>query len=138
MGKKLDIWYQEGLRFKCTECGKCCTGAPGYVWLTEEDIKTLAEHLQISVDVFLKTYTRLVDQKRSLTECPTTFDCVFLKGKRCTVYEARPSQCKKFPWWISNLKSRSAWEAAAIDCEGINAKDAPLFSPSQIKNLLDS
>ena len=31
-------WYAEGLRFKCTECGQCCTGAPGYVWVNEEEV----------------------------------------------------------------------------------------------------
>ena len=23
-------WYQDGLQFRCTRCGNCCTGAPGY------------------------------------------------------------------------------------------------------------
>ena len=27
-------WYRDGLRFECTRCGACCTGAPGYVWVT--------------------------------------------------------------------------------------------------------
>lgn len=130
---KLNVWYEEGLRFKCTECGKCCTGAPGYVWLTEEDIQTLSTHLKLSREAFLETYARLENNKYSLTECPTTYDCVFLKGKRCSVYEARPKQCKKFPWWPSNLRSKEAWQAAAADCEGINAPDAPLISASEIK-----
>ena len=26
-------WYRDGLRFECTRCGHCCTGAPGYVWV---------------------------------------------------------------------------------------------------------
>src|SRR5262245_18529291 len=24
-------WYQDGLEFTCTRCGKCCTGEPGFV-----------------------------------------------------------------------------------------------------------
>ena len=28
-----DTWYHLGLRFQCTGCGDCCTGAPGYVWI---------------------------------------------------------------------------------------------------------
>ena len=35
-------WYKEGLRFKCTECGKCCTGAPGYVWVNKEEVAEMA------------------------------------------------------------------------------------------------
>ena len=27
-----------GLRFECTQCGDCCTGAPGYVWVNKAEI----------------------------------------------------------------------------------------------------
>ena len=40
-------WYRDGLRFECTQCGKCCTGAPGYVWLTIPEIYRIAEFLGI-------------------------------------------------------------------------------------------
>jgi len=43
MAKK-ELWYKPGLRFKCTECGACCTGAPGYVWISEKEIKAVAHH----------------------------------------------------------------------------------------------
>ena len=36
-------WYQDGLAFSCTRCGACCTGAPGYVWVSPEEIGRLAE-----------------------------------------------------------------------------------------------
>ncbi len=35
-------WYQDGLAFTCTQCGKCCTGDPGFVWVTDEEIAALA------------------------------------------------------------------------------------------------
>ncbi len=38
-------WYQDGLRFTCTMCGKCCTGDPGYVWVTDEELAALAKFL---------------------------------------------------------------------------------------------
>ena len=31
-------WYAAGLQFGCTECGNCCAGAPGYVWISTEEI----------------------------------------------------------------------------------------------------
>jgi len=135
--KKLNVWYNEGLRFKCTECGQCCTGAPGYVWLTETDIKNLSEHLSLTREAFLKKYTRYVGSRYSLKEDSQNFDCIFLKGKKCTVYKARPKQCQKFPWWPSNLKSKNSWEDAARHCEGINSPDAPLISAIDIQNRLD-
>src|SRR5262245_42123432 len=110
-------WFSEGLRFKCTECGKCCTGSPGYVWLTPEDLQALADYLQISVSDFKKRYTRLVEGRHCLTERSPNYDCVFLQDNKCKVYGARPKQCRTFPWWIQNLKSPEAWQAAGSYCE---------------------
>jgi uncharacterized protein len=118
-------WYQNGLKFKCTECGKCCTGAPGYVWVTENEMEAIAEFLKIDLKEFMRKYVRRVGQRYSLLESKQTFDCVFLKDKKCQVYGARPKQCRTFPWWPQNLRSEQAWEETARTCEGIS-DDAPL------------
>src|SRR5688500_1701558 len=31
-------WFADGLSFTCTACGNCCTGGPGFVWITKEEI----------------------------------------------------------------------------------------------------
>ena len=36
-------WYAEGLRFKCTQCGGCCTGGPGFVWFDEDEGAAMAK-----------------------------------------------------------------------------------------------
>ena len=38
------VWYDAGLKFQCTRCGACCTGAPGYVWVNGEEIARLAAY----------------------------------------------------------------------------------------------
>ena len=58
-------WYKDGLRFACTQCGKCCTGSPGYVWITEEEVVKMAAFLKISVPEFMRTYTREVNGRLS-------------------------------------------------------------------------
>lgn len=136
VNKDNEKWYKDGLRFKCTECGKCCTGKPGYVWISEEEIKQMAEHLNISIDLFKRKYTRLVHNQYSLIEKKRQdYDCVFLEGKRCTIYQARPKQCRAFPWWVENLESKEAWEEAAKDCEGINP-EAPLVPFEEINSKI--
>ena len=60
------IWYKKGLRFKCTGCGKCCTGSPGYVWVSDDEVSVMAEKLDTSVKEFLKSYTHLVGDGLSL------------------------------------------------------------------------
>lgn len=130
-------WYKEGLHFKCTECGKCCTGSPGYVWVSKEEIATMALKLDLSVEAFCKKHTRLVGGELSLLEDPNNWDCVFLKDNQCTLYEARPKQCRTFPWWSGNLSSPRAWKQAAKGCEGIDHPDAPLVSFVEIQKHLE-
>lgn len=128
-------WYSEGLRFQCTQCGQCCTGAPGYTWVSNEEIFSIAEHLSISVEEFTKRYLRWVNGRFALLEHPRTYDCIFLKNKKCQIYEVRPKQCRTFPWWAQNLKSPEDWEEAAKYCEGIN-QEAPLHPLSTIQEQL--
>ena len=61
-------WYEKGLNFKCTECGQCCSGAPGYVWVNQEEIADMANYLNLSVQEFSSKYLRKVDGRWSLTE----------------------------------------------------------------------
>ncbi len=118
-------WYKNGLHFKCTECGQCCTGAPGYVWVGEEEVEEMAKFLNISVEEFSRRYLRKVLGRLSLLENPKTYDCVFLKEKKCQLYKARPKQCRTYPWWPALLKTEKDWIDAAEHCEGINA-EAPI------------
>ncbi len=130
-------WYEDGVYFKCTGCGKCCTGAPGFVWLTKFDLAKLAEHFNISEKEFLKTYARKVDNKHSLKEDPENYDCIFLReGKYCSVYEARPEQCKTYPYWLENIKTKKDWDNEAKFCEGINHENATLVSKEDIEKQL--
>jgi uncharacterized protein len=43
-----DPWYRDGLAFACTGCGDCCTGAPGYVWVTRAEIEAMAAALGLA------------------------------------------------------------------------------------------
>src|SRR3990172_7081258 len=99
---KQEPWFQDGLRFQCTECGDCCTGAPGYVWVGRDEIAELAEHLGVSVADFERKYVRRVGSRKSLIEYANG-DCVFFDGasRKCTVYQARPLQCRTWPFWQS-------------------------------------
>ncbi len=124
-------WYREGLSFSCTRCGDCCTGAPGYVWVEPTEIDALAKHLGLSVDNFGERYLRKVGRRYSLIEKPGG-DCVFF-DKGCSVYPARPTQCRTFPFWRSNLKSERAWDELADECPGIG--QGKLFPVEEIEVL---
>lgn len=131
--EEIEMWFKEGLSFKCTGCGQCCTGSPGYVFLSESDVEKLAEHFSMSIPEFLRKYTRLVDGGSALLDRPGSEDCIFLKNKQCSVYEDRPVQCRTFPWWVQNLRKPEDWQEAAERCEGINHPDAPIVSSEEIQ-----
>jgi len=132
-----EVWYEKGLRFKCTGCGKCCTGAPGYVWLQESDIKRLSKRLNLSREAFLRSFARQIGSRYSLKEDTKTYDCIFLKGKQCTAYEDRPKQCQTYPFWPDLLQSEKAWIEEKTRCEGIDHPDATLLSKNDIEKQCD-
>jgi len=117
---KKSEWYKKGLKFSCTECGKCCGGSPGYVWVNAREMEEMARFLNISLKEFKLKYVRRVGNRYSLLESKQTYNCVLLKDNKCSVYGARPTQCRTFPWWPENIHSKEAWEETARACEGIN------------------
>ena len=118
---KGDPWYQDGLRFECTQCGGCCTGFPGTVRVTDDEIHGLARRLGISQAEFRKGYTRSVGaEELSLQEKPN-LDCVFYDNDvGCQVYEDRPKQCRTWPFWRRVVRSAETWETEAATCPGMN------------------
>lgn len=152
-------WYEEGLKFTCSQCGNCCTGGPGYVWITGGEIALLAEHLKMTSEDVVEQYCRKIDGKFSLKEHRTPaglYDCVFLKETKvagrggsagndavghtiraCTVYPVRPLQCRTWPFWPENLASERAWDHSAKRCHGMNAPGRT-FSINQIHSIRDA
>jgi Fe-S-cluster containining protein len=111
-------WYADGLRFECTRCGNCCTGAPGHVWVNAEEIAAIAVHRGENVDETTALHTRQVGNRRSLRE-KANGDCVFFdRSKGCTVYPVRPRQCRTWPFWESNVVTPEAWERTCEICPG--------------------
>ena len=90
----------EGLlkEFKCTGCGECCRWT-GSVLLTDHDITVLADHFRLSEQEFIDQYTKLAPNRiqLALLDHPDG-SCALLEGDRCSVYEARPKQCRTFPF----------------------------------------
>lgn len=125
-------WFEGGLKFKCTGCGKCCTGSSGYVYLSQLDLERLAGFFKQPVGAFVRTSTQMVNGRRALINRRHSTDCVFLAGRTCTVYDARPVQCRTYPWWSGNLLDPEAWQEAAQVCEGIDHPGAPIISASEI------
>lgn len=94
------------MKFKCEKCpGYCCSH--GRIGVTDHDIRRLAQHFGLSE----------ADARRRLTYRHTTDgveeqlmrhhkDTVYKsvckmfdrETRKCTVYEARPNVCRKYPY----------------------------------------
>lgn len=112
-------WYREGLRFKCTGCGGCCTGAPGYVWVNRAEVAAMAAALDMDGEQFGKRFLRRVGNRFSLIELAGG-DCVFFDPdlRTCRIYKHRPRQCHTWPFWPSNLRTPETWAEVAQSCPG--------------------
>ena len=117
-------WYSAGLRFECQVCGGCCTGAPGYVWVTEDEIRALAGAIGYSEFEFRSRFVRQIGKRFSLIELANG-DCILFDGEKrcCRVYEHRPVQCRTWPFWPSNIVSPERWAQVASHCPGCNCGD---------------
>ncbi len=112
-------WYGDGLNFSCISgCTKCCE-RPGSVYVSEEEMVRIANHLKISIDEFKSKYTRQMDN--SITLATTDKGCVFVEtGKGCSIYPVRPKQCSTYPFWSQIVADRSRWIQHKEDfCPGI-------------------
>jgi Fe-S-cluster containining protein len=131
-----DPWYADGLHFECTQCGNCCSGGPGYVWLTQTDMEKIAAFLNLPFDTFTRTYVRRIKGAFSLTE-KFNYDCTFLRrenGKAiCGIYPVRPMQCRTWPFWNDNLDSRQHWTNAAGRCPGMRDAKGPKYELHHIE-----
>ncbi len=111
-------WYQDGLRFRCTRCGHCCTGEPGYVWVNAEELAAIAAHRGEPPEQVADLYCRATPRGRTLRE-KANGDCVFYdRQSGCTIYPVRPRQCRTWPFWESNVRTPEDWQRTCEVCPG--------------------
>lgn len=125
-------YFENGLRFECQQCGKCCRGKPGYVFVFEHEAQKIAEYLDISREQFIKEYTTKYATFYSLIE-KENGDCIFW-DEICTIHEVRPYQCFSYPFWWGLITSEKKWKERGTFCPGIDK--GKLYSFEEIKDIL--
>lgn len=128
-------FYTGGIRFACRDCGKCCLsrGHYSYVYLTAGDRKRLSGHLKISTREFTKKYTGRTEGVLHLKNPEK--DCLFLEDGRCGVYDARPRQCRSWPFWPENMKKKVWEKEIAPYCRGIG--EGRLYTAEEIEKIIE-
>ena len=109
----------DGLRFECRRgCTACCE-RPGFVYLTEEDLRRAAEFLGVEPKEFERRYVYRTSRKLRLRVAAAA-RCPFLESTGCAIHPVKPTQCRIFPFWPELVDRRREWKKAARFCPGID------------------
>lgn len=98
----------------CTACANCCRVAT--TGISERDVERLSRFLRTTPAKFLADYTvedQLELEGRILRR--NEGGCVFLDGNLCSVYEARPDTCQRFPHLVRGQGSLASRAWSMID-----------------------
>lgn len=134
-GQNKEYWWEdEGVRFECEQCGSCCGGEPGAIWVTPAEITALAEFLGMEEQALRAEYLTRSGGRSSIKELEN-YDCVFLSRNKglCEIYKVRPLQCRLFPFWPSLLRDQNIWNYYATICPGMSK--GKLYTPEMIKSF---
>jgi Fe-S-cluster containining protein len=107
------------------------------VWIDDQELAALAGAMGLPPEGFAKRFVRQVGARQSLTEYPDG-DCILLDPdtRRCSVYHARPQQCRTWPFWPQNLATPARWEATCEQCPGSGR--GQLFTVDEIRKITAS
>jgi Fe-S-cluster containining protein len=88
----------------CESCGgRCCTGESGYIYVNKSEMQRIASYLHVDIEELKKEYLFKKGYKFSIKErkVAESFECIFFDRETngCSIYEARPIQCRTFPFW---------------------------------------
>jgi Fe-S-cluster containining protein len=88
----------------CTACANCCKKATTQV--TDRDVERLSKHLRITTARFIADFTQPDEKEGGLNlKWEPGSGCVFLDGNLCSVYDARPDICQRYPHIIRGAGS---------------------------------
>jgi hypothetical protein len=91
----------------------------GDVFVTEGDVAAAARLLGMEEAAFVERYVRRTKSGTKFNKPRDGRQCHFLEGGGCRIHEAKPTQCRLFPFWPELVENRDEWEKAARRCPGI-------------------
>ena len=125
---------RNGVRFQCTDCGACCTGAPGRVRVSEAELEAISEFRNQPLEELRSSMFREVEGELRVQERDNG-DCVFFVEGRCSIHPVKPTQCRLYPFWFQNVRNEAAWSRTCAECPGIG--EGPLVPVEEILQAVE-
>jgi Fe-S-cluster containining protein len=101
----------------CRQCANCCRVATAKV--TERDIDRLARHFRLKPERIRADYVVESEDEGPILRRRENGECVFLDGNDCTVYEARPEVCQRYPHLVRGNGSIASRMWSMVDRAGV-------------------
>jgi len=152
---KLSKALENGIEFSCQMCGTCCRGFDeGEVYVYQDDILRLTQSLNLTkkseLSKFAKQYLKVINDSFFWKEpgaargktyrfkslgfkfADDDEHCQFLKDNGCIVHEARPFQCRCFPFWNMLVSSRKNFINYSKKCLGLKVLNGRHYTKEEI------
>ena len=101
--------------------------------MTLVDRRRFAKFFKISTLSFTRRYCEKIGDFFHLKNPKA--DCRFLKDRKCSVYAARPTQCRTWPFWPENMNAKTWNTEVKAFCPGVGK--GKLVLASEIETFLE-
>ena len=94
LGQLPSLHEQAFTKIDCLNCANCCKNySPRF---KTPDVKRISKHLKMRESDFIDTYLQVDEEGDFVAK---TTPCPFLGSDNyCSIYEQRPSDCRRFPY----------------------------------------
>jgi len=104
------------MKFRCKNCGVCCSDVTAPVNLTLGDIQRIIGFLGVKVDKIFGKEIGIVPFANP--DKPLMYDldlginmpCRFRINEKCRIYRARPLNCRIFPYWVLSHPDKDGYK----------------------------
>lgn len=121
--------------FKCQQSGRCCT-CPGIVYVSKNEQLAMSQSKGMPLFEFQREYVITQNGHDAIATPRFRTRCFLDADNKCTVYEARPAQCKTYPNWPEIWEDKARIKREIQNCKGLQYAYQTAFL-SENKNPLD-
>jgi len=112
-----DLLASVNTGFSCKMCGSCCALD---VQITESDLMRIESRFPAQVAKVNRLRERGPEQDGKLystlfADASGKVRCIFLEGNRCSVHEAKPLQCRLYPFFPIQINSVQSLVSSSDD-----------------------